>query len=42
MTAETPAKWGKLVKGSASHGFGIFVRDLGNGNRTVTQVIWAS
>jgi hypothetical protein len=42
MTAETTAKWGTLVHGSAAHGIGIFMRDLGNGNRTVTQVIWAS
>jgi hypothetical protein len=42
FSAETTAKWGTLVHGSAAHGIGIFVRDLGNGNRTVTQVIWAS
>jgi hypothetical protein len=41
MRAETPAKWGSLVKGSASTGIGVFVRDLGNGSRTVTLVTWA-
>ncbi|MGE5829108.1 MAG: hypothetical protein ACM30G_12230 [Micromonosporaceae bacterium] len=41
-TPETVAKWGTLVEGSASHGFGLFVRDLGGGNLTFTRVIWAS
>jgi hypothetical protein len=38
----SPATWGTLVAGSASHGSGVYVRDLGHGNFFVTHVIWAS
>lgn len=38
---QTPAAWGRLVEGSAAHGSGTFVRDLGNGNSTITYVTWA-
>jgi hypothetical protein len=37
----SPASWGTLVKGSSSHGPGVYVRDLGSGNYTVTFVSWA-
>jgi hypothetical protein len=36
----SPAAWGTLVKGSSSHGPGVYVRDLGSGNYTVTYVSW--
>jgi len=39
---ENPEKWGTLVHGSATHGEGVYVRDLGNGNRIVTMVTWAN
>jgi hypothetical protein len=35
------ASWGKLVRGSASHGHGLYVRDFGRGNMVITHVIWA-
>jgi hypothetical protein len=37
----SPASWGRQVSGSASHGTGLYVRDLGRGNLVVTHVIWA-
>jgi hypothetical protein len=37
----SPAGWGKLVKGSSSHGPGVYVREFGGGNYTVTFVTWA-
>jgi hypothetical protein len=39
---DSPASWGKLVAGSASHGSGLYVRDFGNGNLFVTHVFWAN
>lgn len=38
---DSPASWGKLVSGSATHGHGTYVRDLGRGELIVTFVIWA-
>ena len=39
---DNPASWGKLVAGSATKGFGIYVRDFGQGNLFVTHVFWAN
>jgi hypothetical protein len=36
----SPAGWGTLVKGSTSHGPGVYVREFGGGNYTVTFVAW--
>lgn len=38
---DSPASWGQLVSGSASHGTGTYVRELGHGNYVVTHVFWA-
>lgn len=37
----TPQSWGELVDGSRAHGESTYVRNLGNGNKVVTFVIWA-
>ncbi|NUT37919.1 MAG: hypothetical protein HOV79_33145 [Hamadaea sp.] len=39
---DSPASWGKLVAGSHTRGFGVYVRDFGNGNLFVTHVFWAN
>jgi len=36
-----PASWGQLVRGSRASGASLYVRDLGNGQRVYTHVIWA-
>lgn len=41
LAGDSPASWGKLIHGSASRGSGVFVRDFGRGNYTITYVIWA-
>lgn len=41
FSVESPAKWGTLVHGSATHGEGLYVRDLGNGEKVITLVTWA-
>ena len=38
--ANHPAAWGKLVDGSATHGFGTFVREYAHGEYVVTHVLW--
>jgi hypothetical protein len=38
----SPASWGRLLKGSASHGMGVYLRDFGNGNMVITHVFWAA
>jgi hypothetical protein len=38
----SPASWGRLVSGSATHGAGVYVRDFGNGNMVITHVFWAA
>jgi len=38
---DAPAAWGRLVRGSSSRGLGVYLRDLGRGNYTLTYVIWA-
>ncbi|WP_412542953.1 hypothetical protein R8Z50_10865 [Longispora sp. K20-0274] len=38
---DSPASWGRLVEGNASHGAGLYVRDLGHGNLIITHVLWA-
>jgi hypothetical protein len=42
VVGDSPASWGKLVSGSATHGAGVYVRDFGNGNYFVTHVFWAN
>ncbi len=37
----TPAQWGKLVKGQAGRGVSIYVRDFGGGHQVITFVTWA-
>lgn len=41
LAGNHPSTWGKLVHGSATHGEGVYVRDFGGGNITVTFVTWA-
>jgi len=41
QAGDSRASWGKLVHGSPSHGGGVYVRGLGQGNYTVTFVTWA-
>lgn len=41
LAGENPASWGKLVHGNAGHGQGVYVREFGHGNYTVTIVTWA-
>jgi hypothetical protein len=41
VVGDSPATWGTLVSGSASHGNATYVRDLGHGELVVTFVIWA-
>jgi hypothetical protein len=41
VVADSPASWGKLVSGSATHGHGMYLRDLGHGDQIITFVIWA-
>jgi hypothetical protein len=38
----SPRSWGERVEGSREHGESTYVRDLGNGSKVVTFVIWAS
>lgn len=38
---DSPEGWGTLVDGSRGRGVSTYVRELGNGNRVVTHVIWA-
>lgn len=38
----SPDSWGTLVEGSRAAGASTYVRDLGNGNRVITHVLWAS
>ena len=42
VTGNSPASWGRLVKGSATRGVGTYVRNHGGGWSTVTHVFWAS
>jgi len=35
------ASWGRLVDGSRARGASTYVKDFGNGEKTVTHVIWA-
>jgi hypothetical protein len=41
FSAESPAKWGALVHGSATRGEGVYLRDFGNGTKVITLVTWA-
>ncbi|WP_020524843.1 zinc metalloprotease [Catelliglobosispora koreensis] len=41
LATDDRATWGKLVSGKYGKGANTFVRDFGNGNRTVTHVFWA-
>jgi hypothetical protein len=38
---DSPASWGRLVRGSRAHGHSVYVRDLGRGEALVTFVTWA-
>jgi hypothetical protein len=38
---DTAASWGSLASGSATHGHGTYVRNLGHGELIITFVIWA-
>jgi len=40
-SGNTPAAWGRLVEGSRAGGVSTYVRNDGDGNLTVTHVIWA-
>ena len=42
LATDDRATWGKLVSGSFGRGANTFVRDFGNGNRTITHVFWAN
>ncbi len=37
----TPRSWGRHVEGSRDQGVSLFVKDLGNGHKVITHVIWA-
>jgi hypothetical protein len=37
----TPAEWGALVRTLAGGRVQVFERDLGNGHKVLTRVIWA-
>src|SRR5262249_18739586 len=41
LAGDSPATWGTLVSGASDSGASTFVRDNGNGTRTVTHVFWA-
>jgi hypothetical protein len=41
LAGDSRASWGTLVRGEAGQGVNLYVRDFGNGNRTVTFVTWA-
>jgi hypothetical protein len=41
LAGHSPASWGRLVHGSSSHGPGVYLRDYGRGNYTLTYVTWA-
>lgn len=40
-TGNSPAEWGQAVKANANGRSNMFVRDLGNGNKVITHVLWA-
>lgn len=37
----TPAQWGKLIRGQAGRGVALYVRDFGGGFQVFTHVTWA-
>jgi len=40
-SGNSPAAWGRLVEGSRAQGVSTYVRNYGDGNKTITHVIWA-
>jgi len=38
---DSPASWGTLVSGHASHAVATYARNLGGGQMVVTFVVWA-
>lgn len=40
VVGDSPASWGTLVAGSDNHSAATYVREYGNGNYTVTHVLW--
>jgi hypothetical protein len=41
LASQSPADWGRLVRGSATDGVGVFLRNEPGGGYTLTYVTWA-